>query len=65
METDHAVRDAVKALESAKAKIIVAGLMLANGGLKDHKAVVRLRGVVSEIGGALNDLRGDSQKRIA
>lgn len=56
-ERDRAVRDALSAIDSAKAKVVAAGLMLAAAGLKDSKAVLHLRGVVGGLGCAREQLR--------
>lgn len=61
---DRAVRDALNALDSAKAKMVSAGLMLAAAGLKDHKAVVHLRGVVGGLACARDWLKIDQASPV-
>lgn len=59
VEKDRAVRDALAAIDSAKAKVVAAGLMLAAAGLKDHKAMIHLRAIVGGLGCARDLLRID------
>lgn len=55
-EVDRIVKDALAAIDSAKTKVLAAGMMLAAAGLKDHKAVVHLRGVIGGLGCARDAL---------